>query len=442
MALYLRPKSYLSAYFLHKDMLIEFSVSNYRSFRERQTFSMVAAPRLAKKGNVVKPEVKGEKLPSLLKVAAIYGPNASGKSNLIKAFNIVSALATHDSSQALPVAPFRFDPALASKPSYFEFHFIAENQRYEFHLAVTSERIIEERLIAYPLGKETLLFSRIYTSQGEQYQFGSELEGGEIVHKAWQDLTSTRQLFIAQAATNSSEKLTQLKIPFQYLSTGVRVVSRELDRLSSVALALAQDLPDLNFESYVSSLLHELDVPVSSIQIEKVGDKSEGLGALIKAKDAEGKIDVKKVQSSVLNTKTTLTHQTALGEAKFDLADESDGTVNLIGFALPWMLMNGYSEKLKTLIVDELDSSLHPKIVARLIEKILSYEKSSQLIFSTHDTHLMETKLLRRDQLWITERDMNGATKLRSIHDFEGRESEDVEKRYYEGKYRGLPSLY
>ncbi len=83
-------------------------------------------------------------------------------------------------------------------------------------------------------------------------------------------------------------------------------------------------------------------------------------------------------------------------------------------------------------------SSLHPKIVASLIAQHLQRDPPSQLIFTTHDTHLMDTKLLRRDQFWITERDVNGSTQLRSIHDFEGRESEDVEKRYYEGRYRGL----
>ncbi|MBK9160001.1 MAG: ATP-binding protein [Nitrosomonadales bacterium] len=421
-------------------MLIEFSVSNYRSIREKQTFSMVAAPRLGKKGNVIKPKVKGEKIPNLLKVAAIYGPNASGKSNLIKAFGIFKALETLETSEPLPVSPFRFDPKLASEPSRFEFHFIAQNQRYEFRLAATSDRIIEETLISYPLGVETLLFSRHFTpSSGDRYQFGDALEGGEVVHTAWKNLTSSRQLFIIQATNNSSEELQQLRIPFSYLSNGVRVVSRDLNRLSSIALALARDVPALKFESYISSLLNELDVPISDVKIEKIGDSIDSLDSLLKAKDSAA--DRQKVHSSIFkDTKTTLTHKTALGEATFDVFDESDGTVNLIGFALPWMLMTG-TELLKTLIVDELDSSLHPKIVARLIEKILREDKASQLIFSTHDTHLMETKLLRRDQLWITERNMNGATRLRSVHDFEGRESEDVEKRYYEGKYRGLPSL-
>jgi AAA15 family ATPase/GTPase len=96
---------------------------------------------------------------------------------------------------------------------------------------------------------------------------------------------------------------------------------------------------------------------------------------------------------------------------------------------------------LELVSIDELDTSLHPQIVARLIKQHLQLKAPRQLIFTTHDTHLMDTRILRRDQIWLTERDINGATQLRSVHDFEGRESEDVEKRYYEGRYRGLPIL-
>jgi hypothetical protein len=138
-------------------MLIEFSVSNFRSFREKQTFSMVAAPRLRKKENVITPEVNGEKLPDLLKVAAIYGSNASGKSNLIKALDIFKQITNRqatDQNPPLPVAPFRFDPALAGQASRFEWHFICEKQRYAFELALTTERIVEERLTGFRWGKK------------------------------------------------------------------------------------------------------------------------------------------------------------------------------------------------------------------------------------------------------------------------------------------------
>ena len=134
------------------------------------------------------------------------------------------------------------------------------------------------------------------------------------------------------------------------------------------------------------------------------------------------------------------THKTALGEADLSFQEESEGTQNLVGFWLPWSTRDlSPDEDRCILAVDELDSSLHPTIVANLVKRHLEAEVPSQLIFTTHDTHLMDSGLLRRDQVWITERDENGATQLRSIHDFEGREGEDLEKRYYEGRYRGLP---
>ncbi len=136
-----------------------------------------------------------------------------------------------------------------------------------------------------------------------------------------------------------------------------------------------------------------------------------------------------------------MTHKTVLGEAQIDFSEESEGTKNLFGFALPWRLVQAKSPEYATsiLAIDEFDSSLHPDIVATLVRKHIESDTAGQLIFTTHDTHLMTTKLLRRDQFWLTERDANGATQLRSIHDFEGSEEEELERRYFEGRYRALP---
>jgi len=407
-------------------MLIEFSISNYRSFREKQTFSMVAAPRLKKGDNVFKPVVKGEKLPDLLKVAAIYGPNASGKSNLIKAFDIVRDIANRQpsaQSTLLPASPFRFDPQLADQPSRIELHFVYAEQRYEFELALTQDRIIQERLIAFPKGKETLLYERCHLPSGDEYIFGSQLEGGKDLHELWKKSTGPQVLFLAQAVANSSEELKQLREPLTWLQTGFIIVSGDMNRLADSSQKLAKGNP--SFGEEISSFLQEVDVPVTSIRFDQIKSEPElpGLSSLTNAKP---------------KSKTILTHQTALGEAEFDFQEESEGTKNLIGFWLPWYV-HATSSITSTLVVDELDSSLHPEIVALLVAKHIKSDSVTQLIFTTHDTHLMDTKLLRRDQFWLTERDANGATQLRSIHDFEGRESEDLEKRYYEGRYRGLP---
>ncbi|OGB30286.1 MAG: ATPase [Burkholderiales bacterium RIFCSPLOWO2_12_FULL_61_40] len=418
-------------------MLIEFSVANFRSFRERQTLSMVATPRLRKRENVFKPELKGEKFPDLLKVAVIYGPNASGKSNLLKALGVVQEIAEREPSTRdipLPVTPFCFDAALADQPSLFELHFIHAGLRYQFNLAVTSKRIVGEKLLVFPKGRESLLYERQHTEQGETYGFGEQLKaslGGDIL-EAWKKLTPPRLLFIAQAVANSNEELDHLKAPFEWLRQSSFPLLNGMGAMAASAQRLVGK--DELHAKAVATFLREVDVPISDIRVETVAPPQYRLNALAALAFPEEKST--KVPT---RNKTILTHKTALGEADLSFEDESDGTKNLVGFWLPWVTKDPSLGTDRLLIVDELDSSLHPKIVAALVEKHIHSETPSQLIFSTHDTHLMDSRLLRRDQFWITERDINGATQLRSIHDFEGRDSEDIEKRYYEGRYRGLP---
>lgn len=419
-------------------MLIEFSVSNFRSFREKQTFSMVAAPRLRKRENLIKPVVKGEELPDLLKVAAIYGPNASGKSNLIKALHLVRQIATSQPSTqfaAFPVSPFRFDLDLVEKPSRIELHFIQANQRYQFELGLTCERIVEEKLITFTSGKEVMLYERLHQASGDLYKFGEALEGGSGLHNIWMNLTGPQTLFIAQAVANSNEQLLQLRNPFNWLRYGLMVIDEGMDPLINHSLELAEKEPI--FADDISSFLQDIDVPVTRIRFDQV-EKN-----LLQSDSRSLSSGLLKGWANKLENKMVLVHQTKLSEAEFNIHDESNGTKNLIGFWLPWSFhrRSGKASDNFPLIVDELDSSLHPEIVKALIEKHLKSDSSSQLIFTTHDTHLMDTKLLRRDQFWLTERDANGATQLRSIHDFEGREGEDLEKRYYEGRYRALPII-
>lgn len=414
-------------------MLIEFSVSNFRSFRERQTFSMVAAPRMRKRENVFQPEPKSEKFPALLKVAVVYGPNASGKSNLLKALEVVAQIANSEPSTRdwpLPVSPFLFDAALAGQPSLFELHFIHAEVRYQFDLAATSERIIREKLVAFPKGRESLLYERQHTAQGESYRFGSLLKDSPVAEllEPWQKLTPPTLLFIAQAVANSSEKLNQLKAPFEWLKESSLFLLDGMGGMAAAAQRLA--CKDDLHGSRIAFFLREVDVPITRMRVETIDipkSPTDGLaGPLIPGR---------------ARNKTVLTHKTALGEADLNYENESEGTKNLIGFWLPWTTQDPSQTSRRLLVVDELDSSLHPKIVAALVEKHINSGIRSQLIFTTHDTHLMDAKLLRRDQFWITERDSNGATQLRSIHDFEGRDSEDIEKRYYEGRYRGLPLI-
>lgn len=425
-------------------MLIEFTVSNFRSFREKQTLSMVAAPRLHKRENVFKPESKGEDLPSLLKVAVIYGPNASGKSNLLKALGVLTSICFREPSNRdvpLPLSSFRFDGELHASPSVFEIHFVRSGLRYQFRFSATSDRIFEERLTVFPKGKESLLYERLFSAESEIYKFGELLKEHSTPNllDVWQKLTPPKLLFIAQAVANSSDEFSPLHEPFKWLKESTLSLLDGMDGMARIAQDLAQK-SDLT-ATRIAEFLRDVDVPISTMRVETVKPKQSTLRMGLMGVGLINSTGPDAAPNSLLGRarSTVLTHTSALGNADMDFDDESEGTKNLIGFWLPWVTKDPVDKSRCLLIVDELDSSLHPKIVAALVEKHIKSERPSQLIFSTHDTHLMDAKLLRRDQFWITERDVNGATQLRSIHDFEGRESEDIEKRYYEGRYRGLP---
>lgn len=418
-------------------MLIDFSVSNFRSFRERQTLSLVAAPRLRRIENTFSPDLVSDPIGKLLKVAVIYGPNASGKSNLLLALDTVRRLAADKpsaSARELPVTPFRFDANLISEPSEFEVNFIADKTRYRFFVAATRDRIMRERLFVYPKGKENLLYERVFVEGSERYEFGALLEGGESVQTAWQKLTGPQTLFISQATANSSEDLRQLKTPFAWLNSNLRTVSagEGVKYMAKVLQLISRTYPESPLKDVVP-FIQDLDVPITKLEFETIEPEPS-------QSQLESEAEFAKVFRD-MEVNARLTHSTDLGSAEFKFGEESDGTQNLLGFFVFWEMLQSNPDIQHVLSVDELDASLHPQIVAQLVRKHLALKFPRQLIFTAHDTHLMDAKVLRRDQIWLTERDKNGATQLRSIHEYQGRESEDIEKRYYEGRYRGLPIL-
>ena len=212
------------------------------------------------------------------------------------------------------------------------------------------------------------------------------------MHDAWKKLTGPQILFIAQAVANSSEDLKQLRIPLEWLQRGMTFVSRDLQNLANITQELAEKFP--RFSQEVSLFLQEVDVPVTDIRVDPITREGPPVtleNEILDSDDADTQLSI----SAAMTRRTTLTHKTDLGEAQFDFKEESDGTQALIGFWLPWSMLNSKTKKslMRVLVVDELDSSLHPKIVAYLIKKHLQIEKPTQLIFTTHDTHLMNTKL-------------------------------------------------
>jgi AAA15 family ATPase/GTPase len=398
-------------------MLIEFKVSNYRSFNEEVVFSMAAAPRLRKANNTFKTGLKKDALPPLLKTAAIYGPNASGKSNFVKALNTLKDVFSNSDAErkVFDVQPFKLNEP-NDTVSKFCIAFVHEGMRYEFGLWLTKERVIREWLKYYPLGQEVLLFERQCNAGTltDDYQFGSQLEGDAALHQLWKNLVSSKALFIKQAAANSGDTFQQLKLPVEWFKSVLLVVhTRDMQALQEIAEVVMVTHPSL--KDTTAQFISSADIPISSVLINQ-------------SLDSFGK--------DVFETK--MTHDLGGKLVDFDFKDESDGTKNLFAIAPLW---KSYATQARLFIFDEFDSSFHPEIVAKLVEEQSNNPNNWQLIFTTHDTHLMSKKILRRDQFWFVERTRQGSSRMISLYEYKGSESEDIEKRYYQGRYRALPVL-
>ncbi|BAY75123.1 hypothetical protein NIES25_15410 [Nostoc linckia NIES-25] len=424
-------------------MLIEFSVENYRSIQEKQTLSMVASEdeKMLHTNSFVMPDT--DKL-RLLTSAVIYGPNASGKSNLLRAMQTLRTLVINSATkmqvgEKLPIEPFKLNRESAKNPTNFEVIFIHQGTRYEYGVSLNRERVYQEWLIAYPNEHQQNWFSRQYipdnpkfqADEGYKWSFGKGLKGEKLRIKKF---VRSNSLFLSHAAQNNHPQLTQI---FKWFEDEINILNP-----SSHAMRFTLSIfdEDDTFKTRVAKLLSEADIGISGIKIEEKSI-SERLSSLfkpfIKQENEQLEGDIKIHQLDVI---TIHRMNDSNEEIEFDMDDESDGTQRLFEMAGLWLYV---LEDGEILLVDELDRSLHPVLSKALLKMFNDPEinkNNAQLIFTTHDTILLDAEMLRRDQVWFTEKDKS-MTKLYSLLDFEPREDESLQKGYLRGRYGGIPFI-
>ncbi len=415
-------------------MLIEFRVSNYRSFHEPQVLSMVAAkdPSL-QESNCMESGIAAA--PKLLRSAVLYGPNAGGKSNLISALAFMRSMVETSAvgvreGQALNVTPFRLDPKAIEQPTEFEIIFVEDGVRYQYGFALTSKRVVHEWLLAYVGRKAQRWFEREYDSKKgkDNWYLGSHLLGGQQ-RQLWKESTRANALFLSTAVNLNSE---QLRPIFNwFINKLVIVVGNAL----LVPITTTQRILDGVEKSKIIEFLQAADLGITDIKIDM--RKVPQVGIRFEA----GKLP-EQTFTQTEHPVITLFHRSKNNGENigFDLfTEESQGTKRLFAYAGPILDVLQYG---RILIVDELDNSLHPKMVHFLISLMHNLElnqKNAQLIFSTHDTSLLDTSLFRRDQIWFIEKDQEQASKLYPLTDFSPRKDEALEKGYLMGRYGALP---
>lgn len=417
-------------------MLIELRFKNFLSFRDEQVLSMVAsADKTLSAENTVLPANLGKR--RLVRSAVVYGANASGKTNLMAVFSFlgmfVEKSAVQEPGAPILVAPFRLDGNSANAPSEFELTFIHDSVRYQYGFVVDQARVHQEWLLAYPKGSPQRWFERSWDPDAGEYQwyFGSQLKGEKA---KLTNMTRDNVLFLSAAAQFNHQQLTSVHKWFaRYLR------SIDVDRDSLVGFTAGQAHEDEASKQAIVQLLQSSDIDIEDLSFNVIDrhsitdDHPQELRRLI----SERGDDVQYINILVHHRTTGF----ASGQVKFPLEVESNGTQRMFALGGPLLetLDQGY-----VLAVDELDSSLHPLLVRRLIgmfhDSAINH-KDAQLIFNTHDTTLLDPALFRRDQVWFVEKDDSGASHLYPLLEFSPRKTEALEKWYLAGRYGAIPVM-
>lgn len=422
-------------------MLIQFTVANYRSFRGAQTLSMAAAGNLKrlKDKNTFAAPIGEQKLPNLLRCVSIFGANASGKSNLVRALGFVEQLVMNSASakpdSKIDVQPFKLNKESAAADSQFEIEFIEEGVRYQFGFTANVERITSEWLLSYATSRATELYRRKFDADLKQdvYIFGRAMEGGRL-RRDWAAQTGPATLYLSRVVQASSQEFEQLRRPFRWFSRRLRI-ERHLNDELAIDQFTSTYCETEEKRQKVVDFLRGFDIPVVDIRIQQRKLDAERFTSIFKPDF----MDQLKIGEDFLAREPRFIHQSDDGEMiEFRSSDESDGTMSLYGFAAKWLevIENNY-----VLIVDELDSSLHPLAVWELIRKLVETKSHAQLIFTTHDVTVLRSKLLRRDQVYFTSTNKHRESQLYSLLDFKGREDDAFEDRYLQGRYGATPVL-
>ncbi|MDP2369037.1 AAA family ATPase [Rhodoferax sp.] len=414
-------------------MLIEFRVKNFRSLRDEQVLSLVASKDKTLQGTHTR--ATGLKAaPRLLHSAVLYGANASGKSNLVKALQYMRGVVAESATviqpgQTFAVQPFRLDAGSAQEPAEFELTFILDDVRYQYGFAMTSQRIVSEHLLVYKAFKPQRWFERHFDSETGKdiYNFGAGLKGPKNL---WEGATRPNALFLSMAVQLNSEALRPV---FEWFVNGL-VIFNEQAQLSPQGSI--QMLKHAEGRRQICDLLSAADISIADIEV--VTRKVPGQTVHFDLVAGQTEVRAEEMEEHQLR----FSHVTEAGKAVFDLMDESNGTRNLLFLVGPIM---DILRKGLTLVIDELDTSLHTLLVRELVRLFHRPDVNTggaQLIFTTHDTSLLDASdLFRRDQIWFVEKKRDQSSELVSLSEFSPRKNEALERGYLMGRYGGVPFL-
>ncbi len=446
-------------------MLIQFTVENWMSFRDKATFSTVATNERQHGERVCKLKKFQTRV---LPVAVIFGGNASGKTNFFRALSFAQTLIIYgpNADSPIPVEPFVLNKEGSSSPTKFAFELWCNDLIFKYSFSVNSEEVLEENLFLVNSSRERKLYDR----QGTQISFDDSLTTDESLRQRLQfifDSTWDNQLFLTNIGSHklASQIPEELKSVHKWFKETLRLISRD-------TYFQAWDLLEGNkpFNQKVNRILAKLDTGISRLDFEDTPipdemkstlrdqilgnpNKSKYIN-LIEYDQLSGEQNIEHLvitskQDELIAKKIATYHNTNQSEVNIGFPKESHGSQRVIQLLpafidLASKVMSPEVES-RLYIIDEIDRSLHSHMTVQLIQMYLdscSPDSRNQLIFTTHDNSLINQELFRRDEIWFTERYQTGATTLVSLSDYKGvRDYKDIRKSYMDGRLGGVPRI-
>ncbi|MGH3291520.1 MAG: AAA family ATPase [Trebonia sp.] len=393
-------------------MLLRFEVANHRSILDPVELSMIAVDK-------DRPATRSFDLlnEQVLTVAGIYGPNASGKSNVLEALAWLSSAVERSLrswDNAIPRDPFKFGDG-PRVPSTYEVEMIADDVRYTYRLEITDSEVLSESLVSYPKRQPRTLFER----EGMEISFRRGLENTSGAREL---LTPTTLALSAVMRFSEPEVQPLGRDLRNIMGLGVRSKSYRSLSPTTESIFREDDGTPQDVRDSAIALLRFADFGIGDVQVTVLEDSATKL--------------------SLDRASLSLLHRAAGQEIPFDLKDESAGTRTWFRLIAPALFA---LRKGRVLLFDEIDASLHPRLSARLLDLFqdpFTNPHGAQLIFTTHDTSLLNS--LNRDEVWLTEKADNGATTLTALAEFGGdkvRRSLNLEKAYLQGRFGAVPEL-
>jgi hypothetical protein len=403
-------------------VLLNFRVTNHRSIRAEQQLNL---------GPVYGADRPADTEWDAVPVAAVFGANAAGKSNVVGAFLFMRRMVCFSQRDVEPGGgiarhPFALDAEALSEPSWYVVDLMLAGVRFTYGFGIDDERVLEEWLYSYPKGRRAKVFHR----SGDGMEYGESVRHVRRELDLVREITEPNTLFISVAARSKQDAVRPV---YDWFARRAQTWAQSVDRHRASRLR-TQDTPD-----FLTSSMRMLDSPDSAGSVVKLLQAAD-LGI-----EGAGIEDVDDPRHGMRRSQVYVEQRGRRGVTRMGLADQSDGTRRLFDFAGPilFTLRDG-----GLLLLDEIDASLHPRLTTHLIQLFQSPESNprrAQLVLTTHDASLLGRSggedILKRDQIWFVEKDAFGETTLFPLTDFKPRQEENRERRYLGGSYGAVPVL-